>query len=410
MKKIILACPAGYYLDEVHSSEDHWPVRIMDSVSKQSEYHYIAVTNLAKLYSDYNGITIFTFQKKPSTTFQMLERLIFIFRYSFKGAWLIIKYKPVIFHHILPFGQDKTFNPVVWIAKLLRIPVIIGPLQAAHTFDEFDEFNVFMRDFHSRRKASSFISRLNKFLLSVSPLFLKFLSIRTLESANCLIAVNAESRNIYSSSAPKVRSLVIPPGINIAEYLYTDPPERTEVIILSAGYMMKRKGFDVLLKAFCQLYSKYPNLRLRIIGKGPEEKSLKAYCEQNGLEQVVEFVGFVPHPEMPTQIADCDIFCLASHSDIFPNVLVEAMSSGRPLVATKSIGGRSIIEDGKQGWLAEVNDPNSLAIALEKLVINEQQRLEIGRRNRVEAVECYDWGKIGQRYIDEYNKLLSYQI
>jgi glycosyltransferase involved in cell wall biosynthesis len=121
--------------------------------------------------------------------------------------------------------------------------------------------------------------------------------------------------------------------------------------LLSVGRLTSQKGFDILLDAFAAVRRRHPQAALSIAGEGPERARLEAQCRRLGLGDAVRFLGFVddPYPLMAT----ADLFVLASRYEGFPNVVLEALACGTPVVATDCPGGmRDMVGWGVTGWLA----------------------------------------------------------
>lgn len=133
--------------------------------------------------------------------------------------------------------------------------------------------------------------------------------------------------------------------------------------ILAAGKFKYQKGFDLLLRSMC--YLKNDGSHLTILGQGPEKRNLIRFAQHLDIEKQVTFVGSVenPYPYMK----QADVFALSSRFEGFPNVALEAMSLGKPLVAFQCPGGiNEIIKDGINGWKIDVGDTEAFAKTLQK--------------------------------------------
>ena len=140
-------------------------------------------------------------------------------------------------------------------------------------------------------------------------------------------------------------------------------------VILSVGRLVPLKNHPFLIESFNDVYAQNKNVRLIIVGEGPESQRLYEMISILNLEKVIKFVNFQNniHP----YYANADVFALTSNWEGFGNVIVEALSAGLPVVATDCPGGpRMILEDGKYGQLVPVGDKklfvNALIDALEK--------------------------------------------
>lgn len=136
-----------------------------------------------------------------------------------------------------------------------------------------------------------------------------------------------------------------------------DPPA-----ILAVGRLDRQKDFETLLRAFA-LLSEGREARLIILGEGPLRRDLDSLIRQLGLEEKVSMPGFVENPF--AFMARASVFAMSSRHEGFPNVLVEAMSCGTPVVSTDCPSGPAdILEDGRYGPLVPVGDAVALAEAI----------------------------------------------
>ena len=134
---------------------------------------------------------------------------------------------------------------------------------------------------------------------------------------------------------------------------------RSEPVIVAAGRLVKKKGFDILVEAFALVRRVCP-ARLQILGEGEERRELGAQIARLGLGGFVELPGFVGNPF--ARLARADLFVLASLAEGSPNILVEAMACGCPVVATRCPSGpREILREGRDGILVPPGDAKALA-------------------------------------------------
>jgi teichuronic acid biosynthesis glycosyltransferase TuaC len=126
-------------------------------------------------------------------------------------------------------------------------------------------------------------------------------------------------------------------------------------IILSVGGLVPRKGFDVLIKALSRLAGKNPtgDFYLAIVGDGPLRAELEQLAASLGLGENVRLVGSVPHEQLNSWYSAADLFCLVSDREGWPNVLLESLACGTPVVATNIWGVPEIIRSDSVGLLTE---------------------------------------------------------
>ena len=151
--------------------------------------------------------------------------------------------------------------------------------------------------------------------------------------------------------------------------------------IIAAGRLTHQKGFDLLLDAFSQVASRHPDWNLKILGEGEARSKLEAQIRQLGLVGRATLAGQCF--DAIDQIAASSIFVLSSRFEGFPNVLVEAMSTGRAVVATDCRSGPAdLVNHGINGLLVPPEDVSALAIAMEHLMVNPADRIRLGSSAR----------------------------
>lgn len=143
-------------------------------------------------------------------------------------------------------------------------------------------------------------------------------------------------------------------------------------VVLAVGRLSKEKGFDYLLKAFAIVSDKM-DVRLLVMGEGEEEEHLKGLCQRFGINSKIYFAGFQENPYK--YMKRSTIFVLSSLFEGFPNVLIEAMVCGLPVISTiYNPGYNEIIENEKNGLLVPVADEKALAEAMLRLLNNPEER------------------------------------
>ena len=168
--------------------------------------------------------------------------------------------------------------------------------------------------------------------------------------------------------------LRVPAGSVLSD-LCTD---KNSVKLLFTGRLVYYKGVDVLLRAMKQT----EGCELFISGEGDLEAGLKEYVRENGLEERVHFMGFLPQKELRQAFRECDVFILPSveRSEAFGIVQLEAMVYGKPVINTALPSGVPYVSlDGVTGLTVPPSDPDSLAGAINTLVGDEELRGAMGK-------------------------------
>lgn len=168
---------------------------------------------------------------------------------------------------------------------------------------------------------------------------------------------------------------VIPNFTNINKNSYTAKLDNN--IVLAAGRIERIKGFDLLVEAWKEVVTRYPDWTLRIAGGGNPYELTQIIKEQK-LEESVKLTG--PVKEMSAEYLNSSIFVLSSRSEPFGLVLIEAMSFGVPVVSFDCPNGpREIINDGIDGKLVENGNIKALATAITEMIADKGARKKMGK-------------------------------
>ena len=147
---------------------------------------------------------------------------------------------------------------------------------------------------------------------------------------------------------------------------------------VSVGHLVPQKGFDVLLRALALCHARGERFHLSIVGKGYEEDDLRAIARELGLEASVTWLGAPDRSSMPDIYRAADAFVLASRHESFGVVVIEALASGLPVVATRCGGPEEIVAP-EVGEVAPAEDPAALADAMSRLAQRQFDHAAIRR-------------------------------
>jgi 1,4-alpha-glucan branching enzyme len=168
-------------------------------------------------------------------------------------------------------------------------------------------------------------------------------------------------------------------------------------ILLHVGSLKGRKNLPLLLDAFADIQREFPDARLVLAGRGPEEATLQNQVKQLGIDQAVLFAGFVSEAEKLAYYRCATLFVSTSLLEGFGFAVAEAMACGCPVVATKAGSLPEVVADGKAGLLVPINDPVALADAI-RIVWRDQrlaQQLAAAGVARVNAL--FRWENAAKR-------------
>jgi len=149
--------------------------------------------------------------------------------------------------------------------------------------------------------------------------------------------------------------------------------------LLTVGRMASVKGMPVLLEAIKRLQADHPELKLTVVGDGPERKDFEQRAEALGIAERVDFVGYQSQSAVREKLSETDVFVLPSFAEGVPVVLMEAMAAGVPPVTTRIAGVAELIDDGTSGQLVPPGDGKSLASAIDELLRDPDKRNAFGK-------------------------------
>ena len=147
--------------------------------------------------------------------------------------------------------------------------------------------------------------------------------------------------------------------------------------LLCVAMHNKQKGIDVLLWGFARIQNTQPHLHLVLAGDGPLRPQFEQLASAFGIVERVDFLGRQNRCQVANLLRGCEIFVLASRSEPFGIVLLEAMACQKPIISTRVGGIPEIIEDKKNGILIPPDNPAALAEALSVLIEDPQLRTTI---------------------------------
>jgi phosphatidylinositol alpha-mannosyltransferase len=222
-----------------------------------------------------------------------------------------------------------------------------------------------------------------------------------------LIAVSAPARDFVARYF-EGDYRIVPNGIDSVRFhpdLVPVDSARSDgwLTILFVGRLESRKGFPTLLEAYGALRRDRSNVRLVVVGDGPMRWGYERQAEAMGIPDV-EFCGHVSAELIPRYYASADVFCApATGGESFGIVLLEAMASGVPVVASSIPGFSQVVTPGQDGLLAPPKQPHAWTEALHNLLDDAQLRRTMGQ-NGVRNAQRYDWGRVVDTVLDVYGE------
>lgn len=177
--------------------------------------------------------------------------------------------------------------------------------------------------------------------------------------------------------------------------------------ILTVAKLYERKGIDILLQAIKKAKDSLEGHSFLIVGDGPEETRLKQMAGDLGVADHVVFAGDIPNTVIPTLFKDCRFFVLPSRSEPFGIVLLEAMTFGKAILATRVGGIPEFVTDGMNGVLVPSEDSETLARQIRIFIQRGDQTERIGKNGLAVVEELYDYRSIIKKYEELFGHIIG---
>ena len=312
----------------------------------------------------------------PKTTYSIAPKLI----------PLLLKENPDIIH---AHGyQVFTTDAALTVSKIKKIPLVLTLHGFPRGFDKLTHrayFNLIGKETLKRAKKIISVSRM----------------------------VAHEFRVI---GVPKEKIAIVPNGVDLEEYKQLPTGDlfrkrldikENEKVVLTVGRLEKIKGFQYLIKALPSIIKEVGSTKLVIAG--PDFNygaTLKKLTEETNVQDHVIFYGPINGKEKFEAFSAANIVAVPSLYEGFGMLLLEAMAAGKPLVATNTGAAPEIIQNGKNGILANLGNVEDLAGKIIKLLSDDQLMYLISQESR-RTVEAFDWGKVSEQIHKLYIDCLS---
>lgn len=224
----------------------------------------------------------------------------------------------------------------------------------------------------------------------------------------------------HALGADPSRSVTIPYGVN-ADRFRPDATTRTATrarwgvpeqaeLIFSAGRFVKKKGFEYLIDAFAALRARRPKLWLVLAGGGDLDAELRDRLSRLGVSSQAVLPGVLSQDDVARGLAAADLVVVpsvrddAGNVDGLPNVVMEALASATPLVATSAGGIGSVVNHGVTGLLVAERDVAGLASAIDRVLSDRAMAAQLGEHARRWAIDQASWAHVAEAFDDVYER------
>jgi len=226
-------------------------------------------------------------------------------------------------------------------------------------------------------------------------------AVRRLQTLACRCAhrmvanSRAAANQLMSQGVAPERIQIIPNGIDLSMFRRRDRFERTRKITMVAC-LREEKRIDVLIASVPRIVARYPDVVVQIVGDGRCREQLIQLATALGVVPNVRFMGH--REDVPSILSESDVFVLPSESEAFPNVILEAMATGLPVVASKVGGIPELVVDGITGSLVPPANSDALAAALLDLLDHPGRAVAFGQAGRARIEQEYSFDRMVRQF------------
>jgi phosphatidyl-myo-inositol dimannoside synthase len=243
----------------------------------------------------------------------------------------------------------------------------------------------------------------------------KLLKRKTLLGSDAITVVSRAMAKAARELSTRVDPIVIPMGTDLTNTFVPPAEPRPPPIrnLIFVGRLVEKKGVRYLLEALATVVEAHPDIRLKIVGHGPLRPALESDVQRLGLNDIVSFIGPVPHHELAAhyQAAQIAVFpfveAASGDQEGFGLVMVEAMGCGCAVVASNLPAVGDVVRQDRTGVLVAPRDVKALASAIESLIASPNITQALAERGRRYGLAQFDWSVSRKKFERVYDELLD---
>jgi glycosyltransferase involved in cell wall biosynthesis len=212
---------------------------------------------------------------------------------------------------------------------------------------------------------------------------------RVLKQVDFITTPTRRAATLLEQAAGVSDVLAISCGIDASKFANTTPTSNADPRVLFLGRLDPEKNVDNLLKAVAMLPKKL-NTQVEIVGDGGERKNLEKLALELGIAKQVKFLGHITEQELPKAYERATVFAMPSIAELQSIATMEAMASGRPVVAADAMALPHLVHDGDNGYLFQPNDVQEFSAKLLKILTADQAELDRLSENSLYLIQAHD--------------------
>jgi glycosyltransferase involved in cell wall biosynthesis len=212
---------------------------------------------------------------------------------------------------------------------------------------------------------------------------------RILRKMDAVTTPTRRAADLLESAAGLSGVLAISCGIDASRFANQTPTQNKEPVALFLGRLDDEKRINVLLEAVAEL-KEHQNLQVELVGDGGERENLESQAKLLGIADRVKFLGHVADDELPGIYERSTVFVMPSIAELQSIATMEAMASGRPVIAADAMALPHLVHDGDNGYLFTPNDSKDLATKLDLVLRADEEELIRLSENSLHLIQSHD--------------------